>query len=142
MNQQTNLHARLYKISEEEMVALFIEHYSTAEGKPAILPFLAKRFGASRVNFAKFGFGKLGEFTKRHEEKFAEYRKDLQQKCNVNKLVTDEEDLIAIIEEYGFDNALSKIRSIYGSGPFSQFGYGSYSAFLEKHFENSKTYRK
>lgn len=127
-----------FAMQEHELVALFIEHYSTCAGKPAIMQFLTKKLGR-KVNFAKFGFGKLNEFLTRHETTFSPYLDECKMKMDVNRLTVDETELVEIIRTYGFSQAMNHIRELHGHGPFSKFGFGTYEEFCTKHFS---TYQK
>jgi hypothetical protein len=121
-------------ITEQELLALFIEHYSTCPGKPAIMQFLSKKL-CCKVNFANLGFGKLNVFLAKHEKILRPYLEACKERTHVNKLTVDEDELIAIIETYGFEKSLSKIRELHGHFPFAKFGFGTYQEFCARHFD-------
>jgi len=51
----------------------------------------------------------------------------------VNSATVSEEDLVIIAKEGPISTALQRIRNVYGAGSFSQFGYGNFKQFVQRH---------
>ena len=122
-------------VTEEELLNEIVNYLKTCPGKPAIMQFLGQKYGGKRqkVSFKKFGFGGYGEFTTRWKEVLDPLLEDARLRDKVGKSIVSENELIEIIREVGLKHAQTRIRDVYGHGPFARFGYGSYEEFVLKH---------
>jgi hypothetical protein len=119
------------KPTEVEIAMNISDYIQKSAGKPNLTFFIKKKYGITRRNpFTSFGYGKFNEFLTKWKIILPEYKKSKP----------TEAELIDIIKqsfnEYGVLNwALTDIRTKFGHGPFSQFGFGTFDEFTRNNKE-------
>lgn len=123
------------KPTEEELVNEIKLYLESCQGKPVIKQFLNKKYGnkKQKIKFESFGFGKYGSFMSRHNNVFGPLLVAARQDQKISNTIVTEQDLINIIKSSHIKQAQNNIRKVYGNGPFSQFGYGTFQEFIATH---------
>ena len=125
-----------YSSIEDELIDIVLNHYQTVVGKATPLLAIKQYYGLNNLKFTIFGLGKFNQWLKKHELIFSYVRN--QQKTNQSEV--SEAVLVKIVKEFfevhtsyeARKQVLNHIRSIYGHGSFTQFGYGTFPEFVAR----------
>jgi hypothetical protein len=125
---------------EEEIIKIIKEHYQNCDGKPRPLNALKKHYGPG-PKFESLGMGKYGTWMQHHSHPPVNETKaaTIVQNIDIDS-ITEQQLLTTVtlyfsISEYYTHrrHILNHIREIYGNGPFSQFGYGTFKEFMVRY---------
>ena len=125
---------------EQEVIETIRQHYLNCSGKPSPLRALKDRYGQG-FKFESLGLGKFNQWLRKNADKFQVEKSVCEFIRDVSKELIEEEDLILSIQKF-FDQSemfshrryvLTYLRKIYGNGSFSDFGFGTFHTFLERH---------
>lgn len=126
--------------SEQELIQVLRNHYQTCQGKPTPLRALKEYYGKG-FKFDNLGLGKFSIWMEHNKHLFQSETMISELLDDIDKETITEETLLITIMLY-FEKSemfyhrrrvLDHLRTIYGRGEFSDFGYGTFRQFQKKH---------